>query len=79
LQYFIEDLKFDINIEAVNKLKPIHIGCLYSKTAVVQYLASKGADLNESSAFGSTPMYLACSNKDDRTTSRRSSETPTPS
>ncbi|XP_049616795.1 myotrophin [Syngnathus scovelli] len=40
--------------------KPLHLACDFGQTSIVEFLLSKGADVNATDKHGLTPLIYAC-------------------
>ncbi|XP_077357037.1 myotrophin [Festucalex cinctus] len=61
----MEEIKSNLSEKNVNRTlnvgrNPLHIACDFGHTPVVEYLISKGADVNASDKHGLTPLLIAC-------------------
>ena len=62
VQYLIENLNFDINLKGFLDRTPLHYACLYGHHNIVEYLISKGANIEAKEINGKTPLHYACEN-----------------
>lgn len=60
VKFFLEDLKEDMDDkEPLSLLTPLHLACIYGHFDIVEYLLSKGADLEAKSKTFDTPLHQA--------------------
>ena len=59
VQYLIEKQKIDINIKGDEEITPLHCACKKGHLQVVEYLISKGADIEATNEDGWTPLHYA--------------------
>ena len=60
VQYFIEKLNFDPNVKGGLMETPLHCACLNDRLSIVEYLISRGANVNAQSKYKRTPLHYAC-------------------
>ncbi|CAH3039923.1 unnamed protein product [Pocillopora meandrina] len=50
---------FDVNAEILNGRSGIHFAADYGQSNVIEYLISKGADINRADKYGITPLLAS--------------------
>ncbi|XP_066027124.1 myotrophin [Pocillopora verrucosa] len=50
---------FDVNAEILNGRSGIHFAADYGQSNVIEYLLSKGADINRADKYGITPLLAS--------------------
>ena len=60
VKYLIEKQNVDINIKGNDEMTPLHFACSESNLSIVEYLISKGADIEAKDYLDKTPLHYAC-------------------
>ena len=59
VHYLIEKHNVDINIEGYEEKTPLHYACEYGHLQIVEYLISKGANVNAKDKYGNHVIHYA--------------------
>ena len=62
VKYLIENRKVDLNTKGYFERTPLHKACENGYLPIVDYLISKGANIEAKDKEGKTPLHYACSN-----------------
>ena len=62
VQYLVEKHNVDVNVKGRSDRTPLHEACINGHFQIVEYLLSKGADIEAKDMYGYTPLLLAVIN-----------------
>jgi len=60
LNYFIKELKIDINSKDKNGNTPLLIACYFGNIEIISKLLESGANINIQNNYGDSPLMISC-------------------